>query len=284
MLATRRKKIQNINMKSPEKQQQQEVLPHSECWKFIENGEHSPAAGYTEYCRRRGVYDVPPGLWYLSTTITTGGYTRFDGVDKGEAIQRNNAVARDLAEQGLVAYGAPRNEILLPSELGKVPGWSQADYLSFWLYVVRAVHPEQAIELEQEWLNSGNPEYLFLAEEMESGPTHGAREAAYIEYVQWYKGLQTTAEGKKLLEPYWQPPAVVPMLDNDYSLGCRAEYYFSNYGVLDIGPGQASRAFNEDLEVLKQTGAMVTGRTLEYESAMSEMSATLVREYHDSKD
>lgn len=270
-------------MTNPELRQQPEPLPHSQCWKFIEDGNYTPAQGYAGYCERRDELGLNPGLLYLSTTITSGGYSRFEDISKGEAIKGNETLARQLIDTGLIERGVPQDILLLPSELGKVEGWSQADYLSFWLYVIRAIHPDQAYDLEGRWLSPENSTYKSIAQRMESADTYEERQAGYIDFVSRYFEYKDTTEGGELLKPYWQPPAVLPVVDNNYSLGCKAEWYFGETVLpsweIGAAPGDAQRK----IDTIQGLGGMITGRTLEDQHNSSARSAARLSEYHAHK-
>lgn len=269
-------------MKNPELHTP-EPLPHSQCWEFIEEGNYTPAEGYAGYCERREQQGLQPGLFYLSTTITSGGYSRFEGLSKGEAISRNSALARQLADSGLIDRGVAPDTLLLPSELGKVEGWSQADYLSFWLYVIRAVHPDQAYRLETEWLHPEDREYSDLAGRMESAETYEERQAGYIDFVQRYVAYKSTPEGERLLQPYWQSPAVLPMVDNNHSLGCQAEWYFGRVVLPQCYVSLDSDDIKQEVNALQDLGSMIAGHTLEDKRRGGTYSAARWAEYYTSK-
>lgn len=223
-------------MKTPEQLDRNEYLPHSQCLRFLEQGNHTPAGAYIEYCRRREIDELPPASLYLSTPIMPAGHAQYEDANKPEAIQWSKNAAKDLAEHGLIEQGLPRDGILLPSELDYVPDWTRLDALCFSLYLTRALHPEQAFELENRWLNSGNSEYALLAEEMVSAQTDERRKAAYDDFLEWFRMCRDNPEGSELLEPFWSPPLIMSVLDNNYSRYTRPEYSFGEY-ILDMQPG-----------------------------------------------
>jgi len=256
------------------------VLPHSQCWKFLEDeGEYTPAQGYREYCHRRQQQDLQPGLFYFSTTITSGGYARFNDLPKGEAIKLNSDLAAEMVNTGMVSRGIPEEVLLLPSELGKVTGWSQADYLSFWFFVIRAVSTEQAVELEERLFNPEDPEYTQIVERMEMAPAYNQRRQAYKDYVERYFEFKKTKLGSSLVKPFWPAPAVVPMVDNSYSLGCAAEYYFAEV-VLPSWFPVIEQDRQGEVSKLMVKGAMVAGRTLEDERTGTAFFADRWAEYY----
>lgn len=91
----------------------------------------TPGEAYVYYISRREVRNLPWPEFYFSTTITSGGFLRDTNIPFPEGMDSNVQLAKSLTD-AIVAYGGldPKT-IVLPTELGKVAGWKQADYLLF---------------------------------------------------------------------------------------------------------------------------------------------------------
>lgn len=268
----------NNNESSPETI----LLPQSECFVFLESAEtdYTPASGYEEYCRRRTENGLQPPAIYISTTITSGGYRRYVDLPVGVAIESNSRLARQIVDEGLLAYGLSPELVVLPSELGKVPGWKQTDYLQFWMYVIRALDPDAAHALQNEWFRNEETDLPTIGEQMENAPTYDERRMAYIAFVKQYWMLLKQEETASYLTPRWQAPAVIPGLDNIVSLGCSAEYYFAQMVLPSWFLEPNSEELRQSMRQLIGDGAMIAGRNAQYEQQTQAGSDELWRRYY----
>lgn len=261
------------------------LLPQSELLVFLETDSgHTPASGYEEYCRRRNVARLPSPALYISTTITSGGFRRDEGMPIGEAIGANSLFARSLTQEGLLEYGLDPSWVILPSELGKVPGWKQTDYLQFWMYIIRAVHPDSAHSLEGGYFNNPSSEFPTIGDTMEVAPTYAERREAYIAFVRLYLQMKSDAETRDLLAPYWQAPVVLPGFDNGMSLGCSAEYYFAETRLHRWGFMYNSEEMGRACAGMLGRGAMVAGVTQTDRDRYDAENTQLLSQYYAGKD
>lgn len=270
-----------MSHKSNEALRSSKLLPQSECFVFLETEtDHTPASGYEEYCRRRSASGLHHPLIYVSTTITSGGYRRYEDLSVGAAIESNSRFARQIVDEGLLAYGLAPELVVLPSELGKVSGWRQTDYLQFWLYIIRAVHPDAAHVLQDEWFRSARTGLPAIGERMECAPTYDERRIAYIAFVEQYRMLLTQQDTAPYLRPYWQAPAVIPGFDNAMSLGCSAEYYFAETVLPRWVLSPQTDGLQQSVHQLIGKGAMIAGRTARDEQRTLDDSAERWAEYY----
>lgn len=260
------------------------LLPQSECFVFLEEDPgHTPASAYSEYCQRREVAGLQHPLFYASTTITSGGFRRDEEMPIGEAISANTDIARRVVDEGLLRGGLDPALVVLPSELGKVPEWKQTDYLQFWLYIIRAVDPGAAYQLEDEWFKDSNKNLVSIGEKMESSAAHEERQNAYIDFVREFQAMLTDPVTQGLLTPRWPAPVVIPIFDNDMSLGCSAEYYFACTVLPNWFLSPQTEELQQAVANFIGKGAMVAGVTADDAERRRESNATAWEAYHASE-
>ncbi len=272
-------------MESPEKLQTSKLLPQSECFVFLEKElGFTPAMGYEKYCLNRDEKGLQYPLIYASTTITSGGYRRDEELPIGEAITANSNFARQILDESLLSGGFEPSLIILPSELGKVKGWTQADYLQFWLYIIRGVSPQAAKELENTWYRNPETGLPDIANRMESSASYDEKRLAYIDFVRKFMDMKKTEPTSQLLTPHWPAPAMLPFFDNDMSLGCSAEYYFAE----TVLPSWVIQPKTEELRSAVQhflgKGAMVAGVTLQNQQDAAQASGEELARYYNTQD
>ncbi len=102
----------------------------------MQNRSISPLDAYLLYQRECRQARLTPCPDYASTSITSGGHSRCAGLDMEQIIAANTRTARDLVvlmdEHGTL----DRQAVVLPVDLGHVPGWQQSDYILFWMLVI----------------------------------------------------------------------------------------------------------------------------------------------------
>ncbi len=96
----------------------------------------SPLDAYLIYqseCRKARLTPCPD---YASTSITSGGHARVAGLEMEQIIAANTRTARDLVVLMDKHGTLDRQAVVLPVDLGHVPGWQQSDYILFWMLVI----------------------------------------------------------------------------------------------------------------------------------------------------
>ena len=271
-------------MESPETLQTSKLLPQSECFVFLEKEPgFTPATGYEKYCLNRDEKGLQHPLFYASTTITSGGYRRDEELPIGEAIAANSIFARQILDESLLSSGFEPSLIVLPSELGKVKGWTQADYLQFWLYIIRGVSPRAAKELEITWYRNPETGLPDIANRMESSASYDEKRLAYIDFVRKFMDMKTTEPTSQLLAPHWPALAMLPFFDNNMSLGCSAEYYFAETVLPNWVVQPKTEGLRSSVRRLLGEGVMVAGVTLEDKQAAARESEKAWRRYYDAE-
>ena len=179
----------------------------------------SPQAAYElyeEYLLRK---ELDPTI-YLSMAITSGGYARDGELDIGQVIT-NNTDFGTLAKEALLRQHPELSEadIILPSDLGKVRGWSQSDYLLFWFHVIVGLNADDAAKVSEHMAES-----LSYPGFTDKSLTPEQKWDDYARFTRDYvKGLRELAQGRgRDLQPN-NMQAMIMILDGDMSLGGRAE-------------------------------------------------------------
>jgi hypothetical protein len=179
----------------------------------------SPQAAYEIYEEFLLQEGLDPTI-YLSMAITSGGYARDADLDIGQVIT-NNTDFGTLAKEALLRQHPELNEadIILPSDLGKVRGWSQSDYLLFWFHVIVGLEAEDAAKVSERMTDS--LEYPGFTDKTLPPEQRWSDYARFTrDYVRDLHGLKEE-HGRDLQPNNMQ--AMIMILDGDMSLGGRAE-------------------------------------------------------------
>ncbi len=127
-----------------------EVSPYSDIFEHIEKVQGiSTFDAYLHYYEEVNRLGIDPSI-YLSMAITSGGFARDESLSISESMQNNAKYAALLSDE-IISQFQPelsRDHIVIPSELGKVDGWGQADYLLFWAHVITGLDPLEARTLD----------------------------------------------------------------------------------------------------------------------------------------
>ncbi len=198
-----------------------EVSPYKMVFGIIEDmaqmEELSPSEAYRAY--RQMLYDrqLDP-IIYLSISITSGGFSHEPGLIPEEAIALNSQFGSLAATVLTEEYpDLTIKDIIVPSELGKMKGWKQSEYLLFWFHIISGVDCETALEIEQKLKNRG---YLDAP---------GLRDHSLSHLEKWddYQRLATEYAELYIKLRHNEPPqnmrAVISVLDKEWSLGAQAE-------------------------------------------------------------
>ena len=170
---------------------------------------------------------------YVSTAITSAGYKRDTSLDLSDVISRNNTAA-GLVMWALVEREAPHidpTEVMLPTELGTVPGWCDSDYLLFcfaWLSGLSASGSE--------WLMAqlSDPVYEpIVALANDRRQPNEVRWPHYRVFAEVALAKLALAESRKGGKRADGAEFLLQLIDTQESLGCRAEEIYADVRGLD---------------------------------------------------
>ena len=245
------------------------LYPQTECMEGLCDGSiRTPGEAYVYYISKREASNLLWPEFYFSTTITSGGFLRNADLPFSEGIQSNIQLARNLADAIVAQNKLDPETIVLPTELGKVAGWKQADYLLFWYHILHGAMPEDALAIEKYFQTS---KILAISEVMENKLLpYDLRKRPYFEF---YKAavsiVQNTEEGVFYDNRWVKKPQLIPLIDSDFSLGCIAERYWQPFGSPSIRTGELD--LNEDarrrIRKAQLVGASVLGERYDRTSA-----------------
>jgi hypothetical protein len=212
------------------------VPPYREIFSEFEGAPVSTIDAYVRYRQWLDERGIDPSI-YLSTAITSGGLTRNADLTFSEIMDGHTEFGGLMAEAIVDQYGRggliTREDIVVPSELGKVPGWGQADYLLFWAHVITGLDPCEAALLDDAVRRSGVIERPGFREKSLPREEKLKDYAALAEtYVASLRRLEL-GKGNNGAELPRNIQAVVLILDPAESLGANAERYLCH--LLGIG-------------------------------------------------
>lgn len=222
---------------------------------------YTPASAYQDYYNSLRRLDIDPAV-YVSMAITSGGFARDESLGIGEVIQRNNVFGERIRGMLQDVAGLDPSLLLVPSELGKVHEWSQADYLMFWFHTLAGVRPEVATEIEKQMMDRrvySPGKYASVPMNTSEGDK---RYRAYSEFTEAY--VKELARAVSPRETLYNMRAVLGMLDTERSLGATAERVFAGaVGIPYYGVFSAEALLEESLlqqvTTLKYLGATSVG-------------------------
>lgn len=208
----------------PKAELEPNISPYQEAWTQIEQAAASverlePQEAYEIYEAHLEANGLDPTI-YLSMAITSGGFIRDNSLGIGEVIARNSAYG-GMAKQALL-HQHPEftdKDIVLPSELGKVKGWSQAEYLLFWFHVITGLTAEDAAIISEKMAPSLTYPG-FTVKDLDTKSKWQDYEQFTHDYIRYLKRL-ADEKGRRMQPNNMQ--AVIMILDSDMSLGGRAE-------------------------------------------------------------
>lgn len=201
--------------------------------------------------------------YYFSTTITSGGFAREgSGVSAPkEVIARNTNAARELSVAIATDYDLSESQYILPTDLGYVGHWSQADYLMFWMHALHGMPQDQSqkIELLEREVRRLAAQSIKLIESGSGSPDE--KWAAYARLVMMY--LEQSMQHDELIRGSNPIKSAVFLVDTEESLGCRAEKLFAdgmgiNTYELAEGRSMPSAKLRRELGQLGAVGAKVS--------------------------
>jgi hypothetical protein len=226
-----------------------------------------PLSAYVRYQYLRRQSNLRAGADYCSTSITSSGHARHIGLDIEQIIAKNTEAAQRLVAQ-LVGKGTlhPKS-VIVPVDLGYIPGWRQSDYISFWLAIIAGfdlgLRPRAGkVKQLEDRIFAG-----LLADNINLGLMNSQTANTVTRAPEYFKFARTFAR----VAANFQPEAhgshrIINLIDPQDSLGCQTERLFAKlrgipvYSVGVTGPSKtASAAFTdhtlyEDLETIVRYG------------------------------
>jgi hypothetical protein len=179
-----------------------------------------------------------PCAVYVSTAITSGGFVRTavpdDAAAFADAKHRNEDIAgRLLAEalRGGATAITPTN-MLIPTELGRVVGWSDTDYLQFYFAYARGLAAGQARQFDADITARLMPDVRGVANNR--ALTNDERWPDYREATELMLGALDELDRDPNADRFPQLPVLFQLVDPGWSLGCRAEQLFAEHFGMDI--------------------------------------------------
>jgi hypothetical protein len=198
---------------------------------------------------------------YVSTAITSAGFARDKALSTREAITRNNQSATMLMT-ALVNADAPHiaeNDVMLPTELGPVPGWADSHYLLFYFSWLSGLSPSGAGWLEAEM---AEPIYApILATANNRQLANEERWPSYRAFVEVALAKVALAEAREEGKSADGSEILLQLVDVEFSLGCRSEQMYADARGLDrisvTCAADLTDPLGADLAELERLGAKV---------------------------
>jgi hypothetical protein len=212
---------------------------------------------------------------YLSMAITSGGYKRDEQLDIMDVIRSNSAFGTEAVNAFIKQFPQfDKTDIVLPSDLGKMQGWSQGDYLLYWFHVISGVDTQIAEEIEAQIRTKGILEAPGFSD---NSLPEEKRWNAYQSLVEAYTTTLDALTINKKAVCANNMQAVVMILDAHMSLGARAEELFSRkcaippqFQPLDSRLRKVlDEAYLKMVDELRELGAVALGTTWNRESNVS---------------
>jgi hypothetical protein len=169
---------------------------------------------------------------YVSTAITSGGFQR-NTTDFDAAKQKNE----DLAARMLTALLesqvtlTPTN-MMIPTELGHVQGWTDIDYLQFYFAYARGLSGSDAAALHDAVIAQSTPEARGVADNRELSNDERWEDYRRVTVVMLEAIDAITRTPRAPVYPALS--VMLQLVDTEHSLGCRAEQLFAEHFQLDI--------------------------------------------------
>lgn len=151
-------------------------------------------------------------------------------------------------------------DIVVPADLGKVPGWNQGDYLVFWSHVITGLDPTEAAQIDT----------VLEAEQVTQAAGFTDREASQEQkwqdimtlvdrYVELLMQLEL-GKGRNEATTPRNIQAMVLILDSVKSLGVNGERYLAHQlglGEWGVTLAEVPHSYARESKRLQQLGASV---------------------------
>jgi hypothetical protein len=187
-------------------------------------------------------YENAKGLrtpdFYISTAISSAGHRREPelrlpaGIP--EAIRRNNITGSLILRELVEAPGSllEAGNVMAPTELGKVPGWSDLDYLGFYFAWMSGLSEEGAVWYFEQLRDPSYAEVFAPAADRTL--TNPERWPAYRAFTEIAIAKVDQARSNPSRVRSTGCRVLVQLVDVAESLGCRAETLFAEIEGLDV--------------------------------------------------
>lgn len=170
--------------------------------------------------------------YYVSTTITSGGFARDTELPFAEAIAQNTALAGALTNAIIANCAVRPSSVILASDLPKVPGWKQSDYLIFWLSLLEGVPGEVS-----EGLGAYMQEFAGTTKMDDSTASYDDKLRSYEALVEEFVRMGNALAIPGRNDYMRQRPRIfnmIQLIDTEESLGCRAERLYARLRGLNV--------------------------------------------------
>jgi hypothetical protein len=170
---------------------------------------------------------------YVSTAITSGGYFRDKSLSGRDVIAHNNRSAT-LLMTALIDSDAPQiaaDDVMLPTELGKVPDWADSHYLLFYFSWLSGLSFAGTQWLEQEIADPTHDSILATANNR--ALTNEERWPSYKTFVEIALTKIELAEARPDGKRGEGSEIMLQLIDVEFSLGCQAEQMYADARGLD---------------------------------------------------
>jgi hypothetical protein len=204
-------------------------------------------------------------LVYVSTAITSGGFQRDPSYTAAaaarQAIDKNNAVCARLMAviAGQREPFITADKVMVPTELGAVPEWSDSQYLEFYVAWCAGLTAPAAEAFTRAL--AGAELAGIRAEADDRGRTNAERWPAYAQFAK--AATVEAALIRRALGDDARPASrhLLQLVDTGYSLGCQAETIIARglgWEILTIAVGGTlSGAALADVQALRALNATV---------------------------
>lgn len=214
--------------------------------------------------RRRG------GERYASTSVTSGGHARRPGLNIKEIIAANTNTARQTLGELAIKGAVNKNAVINPVDLGYIKGWSQVEFMKFWLGIIGGLDlgkrggNQKARLYERSLANSLKRRQVNLQVMTDSAKEATERAPEYFRFALAHADTTEELMGRLDLSPVND---VLSLVDPDLSLGSQTERIFARmrgiptFKVAPVMPGtleaSISPALQQDLDKIIRFGATV---------------------------
>jgi hypothetical protein len=212
----------------------------------------------------QGEHGLETPLIYVSTAITSGGFRRDPALSGSEsipsAVARNNAACALLVEalgNQPLALLAPTNA-MVPTELGKVPNWSDTHYIEFYFGWCGGLDKSAAMSYG---LALAAPEIASIRAEADARErTNDERWPAYSQFAKAACVEVLAARPQRTSGSLGRSKYLLQLIDTGYSLGCQAETTMAQIlglEIITVAIGDMSGAVGDMVTQLRLIGSSV---------------------------
>ncbi len=200
----------------------------------LEQGTITPSAAVQRALDFQELHHLRTPQIYVSTAITSAGYKRDTTLPTADVIRLNNEAAQTLLT-ALHAGGAPGihpAELMVPTELGKVPGWKDSHYLIFYFSWLSGLSAEATAWVEGRIADPVLAPTLVIADDRNR--PNAERWPHYEQFVNVLLTHLTVAAARRRGRVGDPSTTMLQLIDVQESLGCRAEDLFAEVNNLDL--------------------------------------------------